>query len=75
MPVGASQLIPVSGRQCPLVTGLLPSAGARGGTMRLNLSMRSLGGEVVVSRWGRSPVLRRLAGGVRGQRRCRTCVL
>jgi len=39
------------------------------GARRMILSMRTLGGEVIGGRWGRSPVLRQLAGGVRGQRR------
>jgi hypothetical protein len=38
-------------------------------------SMRTLGGEVVGGRWGRSPVRQELVGGVHGRLRCCTPVL
>lgn len=45
----------------------------RGGALRP--SMRTLGGEVVAGRWGKSPVRRELVGGVHGRLRCCTPVL
>src|SRR5215831_10738958 len=57
-----------SDRRCPSATAVCCPLGTRG-ARRMILSMRTLGGEVIGGRGGRSPVLRQLAGGVRGQRR------
>src|SRR5262249_61052452 len=56
-----------SDRRCPSATAVAVRWGTRG-ARRMILSMRTLGGEVIGGRWGRSPVLGQLPGGVAGQR-------